>query len=225
MISRRVFLASSAGMLLAGNRRNLLQEAIKRAGGEVALVKAKVLAWTGKAMVSAGGRIVEIGISTRVEPFVRARSDSWLLQDGPSKVRSLIIETDDGWIERDGQRTPMPAEMFAHERAQYALYGLMKLISARDAGARVEPGIEARTLIFHHPLAPVTTFGFASDARLSWATNEVPAADGRGRVRQRFDFSGERMSAGVHWPQRLQIAENGRPYFDLRLDTFNCSEI
>ena len=75
-----------------------------------------------------------------------ARSDSWLLSDGPTKTRSLIIEPEGGWIERDGAQTPMPPAILRHERAQYALYGLMRLVSLSDPGASGLAGPEANTL-------------------------------------------------------------------------------
>lgn len=211
MIDRRLFLASSAGMLVAARRRDLLADAIARAGGQTALARIKTLSWTGRATVSAGGRSVEIGVSTTVTPFVAARSGSWLVQDGPAKTRSLIIQGDQGWIERDGSRTPMPAAMLRHEQAQYALYGLMMLITAHDRGASVKRGPISNTLVIRHPHAPITTFGFTADARRAWAVNRISAADGRGEVDQRFDFSGELESAGVRWHGGSELPKTANP--------------
>jgi len=103
------------------------------------------LQWTGTAKVFAGDRTIDIGVSTRVTPFVRARSDSWLLEQGPSSTRSRIIEPDGGWIERAGKREPMPAAMLRHERRQFAIYGQMQMALARAvAEGRVTiPGSKA----------------------------------------------------------------------------------
>lgn len=120
MIDRRFFVigGSSAALIAARPPASLLDRAIRRAGGAAALQSAQVLHWKGEATVYAGERRVDIGVSTHVEPFVAARSDSWLLSDGPAKTRSLIIEPDRGWIERDGARTLLPGAMLRHERAQ-----------------------------------------------------------------------------------------------------------
>jgi hypothetical protein len=39
----------------------------------------------------------------------------------------MIIEETRGWVERAGQRSPMPPLMFEHERAQFAIHGLILL--------------------------------------------------------------------------------------------------
>ena len=104
----------------------LLQQAIVAAGGEAALSRAQVLAWTGEAVVMADGQRIELGVETRVEPFIRARSDTWLRKPGRSTLRSLEIDGDQGWMTRGGQRTAMPIAMQRHERSQYAVYGLMR---------------------------------------------------------------------------------------------------
>lgn len=114
----------------------------------------------------------------------------------------------------------MPAAMLAHERAQYAIYGSMRLVSLQDKGASWAPGSSPDRLIARHPLALETILGFDTDARLAWATNRISAADGTAMVDQRFGFFGEMENGGVRWPQRLTIAEGGEPYFDLRLKSF-----
>lgn len=98
-------------------------------------------------------RILAIDMVTHAEPIVRARSDSWLTSEGPAHSRSLIVGGEQGWIERNGQRKPMPAAMLAHERAQYAIYGLMRLVSLQDKGASWAPGSSPDRLIARHPLA------------------------------------------------------------------------
>lgn len=225
MVDRRAFVigAASAAVIAARSPASLLDRAIERAGGASALRQARVLRWTGQATVFTGGRLVEIGVSTLVEPFQSARSDTWLLSDGPTKTRSLVIEPQGGWIERDGARTPLPDTMLRHERAQYAVYGLMRLICLYDPGASASAGPAPKTLLARHPHAPETMMGFDDAGRLIWATNTVPEAEGEGTVDQRFAFSGLTLSRGVHWPQRIQIAQHGQPYFDLRLQQFRVA--
>jgi len=201
----------------------LLDRAMARAGGAAALSRAKVLRWTGTAKVFAGARVIEIGVSTTVRPWAGARSDSWLLADGPSKTRTLIIEGAQGWTERAGVRSPMPPAMLAHERAQYALYGLMLLTPLRDRGAKLTVEAGRREITVSHTDAPTTVLIFDPDGRLAGARNDVPSPyPGGAAVHQDFRFEGEIVSRGVHWPRRLTIDQDGKPYFDLTLTTFEA---
>lgn len=113
--------------------------------------------------------------------------------------------------------------MATHERAQYALYGLMLLAPLRDPGAFATPGVERNTLRVGHQGAPETVFGFDDHAALTWATNIVPSAEGGADIRQHFTFEGDIKGGRMRWPQRIKIAQNGSPYFDLQLSTFATS--
>jgi hypothetical protein len=113
--------------------------------------------------------------------------------------------------------------MLTHEREQFAMYGLMRLITLRDPGATFAPlpvtsdgrdGLRVR-----HPRAVPTDLFFAS-GKLVAATNRVDAPDGGARIDQRFEFSGEIMGAGVRWPRSLSLFQSGQPYFSLDLATF-----
>ena len=224
MLNRRAFVIYAAGLTIAARSpASVLDRAIRRAGGSAALRQARALKWKGEATIHAGQRRIDIGVSTHVIPFVSARSDSWLLSDGPAKTRSLIVEPQGGWIERDGKRTPMPDAMLQHERAQYAIYGLMLLVPLSDPGASGVAGPAPNTLLARHPGAPDTTFGLDPDGRLAWASNSVRRPEGEGSVEQRFEFSGSMRDRGVRWPARIEIAQDRLPYFDLRLSHFEIS--
>lgn len=205
----------------------LLQQAIDAAGGEAALSRAQVLAWTGEATVLADGQRIELGVDTRVAPFTKARSDTWVRDPGRNTLRSLEIDGDQGWMTRGGQRTAMPIAMQRHERVQYAVYGLMRLVTLRDAGADVQALPDdaggLRGLRVSHPQAPATDMYFHDDGRLAYLTNSVPAAEGHGSVAQRFDFEGTIEADGVRWPRTLRISQSGKPYFELHLSTFHAT--
>ena len=95
--------------------QNLLQQAIEAAGGEAALMHARVLSWSGEADVYAtADSKIELGAETRIEPFGNARSDTWLRAQGRTTMRRMEIDGDQGWMTRDGKRTPMPAAMLLH---------------------------------------------------------------------------------------------------------------
>lgn len=223
-MDRRTLVIGALAATASGSPGTLLDRAIGKIGGAEALRRVRSLHWRGRASVFAQDKRVDIGVSTQVVPFTWARSDSWLWSKGPAKTRSLIITPDGGWVERDGHRSPMPAPMLEHERAQYAVYGLMLLVSLTDPGASGRSGARPNTLVARHRGAPDTVFGFDPDGRLSWATNSVPEADGRGVVPQQFTFAGHISDAGVRWPARLLIAQRGSPYFDLRIDTFRIND-
>jgi hypothetical protein len=222
-MDRRNFIhVSAAWLLLANAPPRLLDRAMDRAGGYSALHRVRKLTWTGRATITAPqGRTIVIGVRTEVVPFLSARSDSWLLSDGPAKTNTLIIEPSRAWIIRAGRdKQAMPDAMAAHERAQYALYGLMLLAPLDDRGAIVKPRASHDTLEVQHEGAPPTVFGFDDQGKLVWATNEVPSPEGVAVIEQRFTFDGEITSGKVRWPQRIKIEQDGSPYFDLQLDTF-----
>src|SRR5262245_3632749 len=112
MLSRRDFVVVSLAAFAtreafpAGCHPDLLKNAVAKAGGEKVLRSIKELRWQGTAKIFAGNRVIEIGASTVVKPFLSARSDTWLLSDGPEKQRSLILDGEQGWMERNGQRAP-----------------------------------------------------------------------------------------------------------------------
>jgi len=202
----------------------LLQQAIDAAGGEAALTQARVLTWSGSATVFAGDNKIELGVESRVEPFRSARSDTWLLGQGRRTLRTLQIDGDQGWMVRDGKRTEMPAQSLRHERAQYAVYGLMRLVTLRQPGVvlRVLPvdGQGRRGLHVQHPSAPEADIYFDTDGRLAYLTDNVPAPEGEGTLAQRFDFEGSIEGRGVRWPRIVRISQNNKPYFELRLEQF-----
>jgi hypothetical protein len=189
---------------------DLLDRAIEAMGGRTLLSRVKALRWTGTATIEAAGRTLEIEVSTRVEPFVRARSETRLA--GTKDVRTLIIEPDSGWVERKGTRTPLPPAQTTHERQQYGLYGYMLLVRAptRVAGDRLVA--ERRGL-------PPVTFLMEGD----WVTAAdyaVASPDGASTVQQRFLLEGELSDQGIRWPQTITILQDGNPYFTLDLDSF-----
>jgi len=206
----------------------LLERAIAAAGGERALDRARSLSWEGEAEVHAGTTTIPVWVRTRVRPFASAYSTSWRRDETPPRPRQMRIDATGGeLVLPDGTRRPMPEPMLRHERAQFAVYGLMRLLPLREAGVRrapLPPDAQGRPGIrVEHPLAPPADPHFAPDGRLAVLTNRVPAADGNGEVTQRFLFDGTVEAAGVRWPRRLRIEHDGAPYFELRIERFEVS--
>lgn len=208
----------------------LLERAVAAAGGRRALSRARVLIWTGDAVVTAGGRTVRIGLRTVVEPFDYARSESWLADKRPSSQRVLTLDGDAATITRDGKSSPAPPEIAREEKKQYALYGLLRLVTlSADHCALTPPPpdapAEARTALrTSHPEAPETVLYFDEGFKVVAADNHVAAeTPGAKPVAQRFLFSGTMKSRGVRWPKRLVILRDGAPFFDMTLTSFETS--
>jgi len=95
----------------------------------------------------------------------------------------------------------------------------------RDAGVHLrelhadKDGL--RGLHVEHPRAPAADMFFDARGRLAYVTDQVPDPDGNGSVAQRFDFEGSIEAGGVRWPRILRISQNGKSYFELRLQKFS----
>ena len=185
-----------------------------------------MLRWQGDAAVHASGGSVEIGVDTTVVPLRWARSRSWLRSDGPDKSRTMLITEEGGWIGRDGSSEKMPAPFYAHEHAQFAIYGLMLLAPLLERGVRLRTGeAQGGLLALHaeHPAAPPTLLLFEPDGRLAEALNQVPDAEGGADIPQRFIFSRDTVPGPVRWPRRLTLLQRGKPYFELALTRFEAA--
>jgi len=151
-------------------------------------------------------------VNTRIEPFVRARSETKL--SGTDDLRTLIIEPEGGWIERNGTRTPLPRAQAVHERQQYGLYGYMLLV-------RAPTRVVGNHLVAEQPGLPPVTFLMEGDAVMG-ADYAVANPEGTGTVAQRFLLEGEIRDQGIRWPQTVTILQNDKPYFMLDLDSFSA---
>jgi hypothetical protein len=199
---------------------------MRRAGGRRALERVRLLRWEGEAVVHAGGRDVAINVATLVVPFSWARSESWPTAQGRAAARTMVIAEEGGWVERDGRSEPLPPSFVEHERAQFAIYGLMLLAPLLRPPARLTrlPDRDrfARLLAERSP-APPTELRFDRSGRLAEALNQVPDAEGGKAIPQRFVFSEEAMPGRIRWPRELRIEQQGRPYFELRLTRFDAT--
>lgn len=221
-------LAGCAGVAAPrGDGGTTLQRAIDALGGESAIAGAGVLAWRGDAVVFAGGQRIEIAVDTRVVPFEAARSTSWRAALGPTDARTMEITPGGGTVARGEARTPLGPEMLAHERAQFAIYGLMLLLPLREA--RVEsvavpadgPSQVRHALRVRDPRAPESLLMLDARYRLVAIDNQVPApAPGAPAIAQRFRFEGSIDGGAIPWPRRLSIDQDGKRYFELTLREF-----
>lgn len=248
MLTRRTIaaapfaLAACATAPRAPDPMLVLRRAIDAAGGERALRDARVLAWTGEAVIHLDDQDIAIGVDTVVEPFVYARSESWLLSQGRSSTRILEIDQTVGWATRNGERTPLPALQAEHERKQYALYGLMQLVTLLDPAAHLsttlwtpshgDGPVAMNGLDVEHPRAPRTSMYFGDDGLIELVMNSVPHPEVTGaELTQIIGFDGFIEGGGVRWPRQMHIAQGDptrsegigtriKPFFDLTLHSF-----
>ena len=148
-----------------GDASQILGKAIAAAGGEQALAAATVLKWSGKAVIHAGGRRIEIEGRWIVEPPDRAVVATWEVDKGESSTRRLIVNGAEGLMERGGQRMPMPADVLAHERDQFYLYSVMRLLPLREPGVQLSV-LDPRGLLVKPPGVRTSTRS-STRARLS----------------------------------------------------------
>jgi hypothetical protein len=184
-----------------------------------------LIEWEGEATVHDDEREILLGVATAVAPFDWARSASWVRTQGMAAERIMLIRPDGGWTQSDGNWTAMAAPAVAHERAQFALYGLMLLSPLIDPGAAVSRLPDRgglRGLAVSHPKAPPTQLWFDSANRLREARNTVPDPEAGAPVAQLFRFSAETVAGYPKWPRRLSIEQNGEPYFDLAFTRFRA---
>lgn len=188
-----------------------MSRAMSAMGGRGPLGRVKAIGWTGKAHVIAGERVLDLGIETRVEPFVRARSRSWILAQGEASARTLLVDPDAAFVERGGKRTPLPYAQAQNERQQYGVYGYMLLALAPTIAS-------GGKLLAAREGYPPIAFDADASGRINAATYVVAAADGGAPLNERFIFTGSVSDHGIRWPAQIDIAQNGAPFFSLKID-------
>lgn len=219
--------ATAAPSVYAG--RSVLDVAIEAAGGEAALSKVKELEWTGTATINAGGKTTVVEMETVVRPLAHwGRSTSWVKADGPKTARTMQVEQGKGWTVNKVTWTPMPEAQAVHENQQFALYSLMMLTPLKDPAAKVteQPigpdGTRAIKALLANGMGGELEFDASGKLVRAGMAVRDPAGGAQDIV-ETVTFSGELVSNGVKWPKKISILQNGKPYFDLELATFEAT--
>ena len=217
--------AAPAADVYAG--RSVLDAAIAAMGGEAALRQAHELDWTGEATLVAADKTTQLAVQTIVRPFTYARSTSWPKAEGAKAGKTIQMDFGKVWTVNRVTWTPMEAAQEEHEVQQFALYGVMVLTTLKDPGAKVTetaPGKDGtRNLHVEHPKAPPMDLRFDASGKLVRAAGAVrDPKGGAAAIPQVVEFSGEVVSNGVKWPQRITIRQNDAPYFDLQISKFEA---
>lgn len=187
-------------------------------GGRALIERVRSIRWAGSAKVYAGGRTIDLGIETYVEPFVRARSDSWLKSDGRSEKRTLMIEGERGFKVVNGVQSALAPAATLNERQQFGVYGYMLMAGARWE-TRPRGALRGSRAGF-----PAIECRFGKDGRLLSADYLVVPADeaGAGKpIHEYLRFAGTVTDKGVRWPQRLAITQDNHPFFALSIESFS----
>lgn len=199
-----------------------VERAMAAIGGRALIERVRSLRWSGTARIFAGARTIDLGVDTLVEPFVRARSDSWPAGEGRSALRTLMIEGGRGFTVTDGKQSPLAPAATANERQQFAVYGYMLM-----AGARWTAGSNGR-LMGEHPGFPPIELRCGRDGRIRSADYVVASPDEAAApgdpatlIREHFAFAGTVDDKGVRWPRKIAIVQDGKPFFALSIDQFS----
>lgn len=208
---------AAAGCATTAPASGLLERAVEAVGGRAALDAVRELEWIGEATVHFGGQSLELGVDTKVRPFVSATSISWPKAQGRAAARTLIVGPDGGRAITPKGDAPLPAAQLVHERLQFGLYGLMLLPTASISE------LPPDRLLIAHDGAPETEFRFDASGRMIGARNRVPDAEtGTRMIAQDIAFDGVIESNGVRWPKSITIRQDDAPYFDLTVRTFEA---
>lgn len=206
--------------------KSTLDAAIDAAGGEAALTAVKELEWTGKATVTADGKATEVNVLTVVRPQINwFRTTTWTDAQGPKKAKTLQAEMGKSWDVSVVTWNPQSEAQGVHDNQQFSLYKLMLLSSLKEAGATVSEGATTagvRTIKAQLAGGVPAELGFDTTGKLVSASYAVRDPKGGADLAQTVKFAGEVVSNGVKWPKRITIQQNGQPYYDLEIATFDA---
>lgn len=202
----------------------VLNQAIAAAGGERALAAATVLKWSAKAVVHTPQRQIQLEGRWIVQPPDRAIVATWEVDKGESSTRRLIVDGTEGWMERGGQRMSMPADVLAHEREQFYLYSVIRLLPLRENGVRLSAipsqTPHPRALLVQRAGRPDVEAFFDDSGRLARLRTRITDPATKRQVLEDVALEGTIEAAGVRWPRTIRITWDGAPFFDLQLFDF-----
>jgi hypothetical protein len=215
------------GSPAAGTPEAIVERAIERAGGRAALERARALVWEGNASVHVRGRTVDLRGRWAVQPPDSAVVATYERSRGPASVRRLILSGTRGWLERDGQLTPMPPTVLANERDQFYLYNVMRLVPLRAPG--VQLGVAAPDSLGQRGVRvtqagrPDVDIYVDSTGRLAHLRTRVPDAMSGNPAVEDVWLAGTVEADGVRWPRSIRLTLDGAPYFELEIRTLRVT--
>src|SRR6267143_6592174 len=128
-------------------------------------------------------------------------------------ARSLIISGNRGWSRTGRKLTPLGPALVAHERDQFYLYHLMRLVPLRGSAYRLSPpttdSLGHKRIRVSHPGRPSVDLAFDAAANLSDMGDSATDPQSHRAVRQDVRLTGQLSVAGVRWPRRIAITWDG----------------
>lgn len=186
------------------------------AGGEAVLRRVRAVSWSGTARTLLGRIPVDLNVETRIEPFVRSRTDTWLASAGRSTMRTVMIERDSGFLVHEGAQTTLGREQANFERHQMGSYAYLLLAPAFVSAA------SATRLHAAHDGYPPIALTLGRDGRIASADYRIRPTDSDGlSVLQHLTFAGSVTANGVRYPRVITIVQNGRPMSRLTISDFS----
>ncbi|WP_404369772.1 hypothetical protein AB5I39_00150 [Sphingomonas sp. MMS24-J45] len=208
-------IACAALPAAARGRTDAVARALAAAGGEATLRRVRAISWIGTMRMLLGGVAVDLAVEARIEPFGRARFESWLPSDGRATRRTVMIERDGGFVVHAGAQTALSLEQARFQRQQAGAYAYLLLAPAYLSAAN------GSTLNASSDGYPPISLTLARDGRVAAADYRIASPDPDGAaVRQRLSFSGTVASAGVRFPRSISVMQNGRPFSRLTITDF-----
>jgi hypothetical protein len=207
--------------------RNLLSAAIAAAGGAENLARSPALGWHGKASIFIGERTIRIEGEWRTQPPGRAVVETVEIEKGPDSKRMLILNGDRGWIRVGGKDQPMPPAMLMNERDQFYLYYVLRLAPLSDPRFRLsaissDPDGHRGMRVQREGHRDVDVYLDKANRVVRLVTTvHDPQADRD--VNEELRLSGSVEADGVKWPARIQISQDGKPFFDLEVTNFRTA--
>lgn len=190
-----------------------VERAMDSMGGRALLERVRTVRWTGTATVPGSKKARESGVETSFEPFRRAQSQSFLLSEDRTSMRTLLIEGSNGATVIEGRQIAMPPARALYESQQFGAYGYLLMAGvtwSATGGGRLDGT---------HPDFPPITLRCDTAGRVLAADYAISAPDGDGvPIREHFRFSGVVSDKGLNWPKKILITQNGRPYSALVIE-------
>lgn len=186
------------------------------AGGEAVLRRVRAVAWSGTARTMLGKIPVDLTVETRIEPFVRARCDTWLANEGRSTARTIMVERDSGFLVHEGAQTALGYDQARFERQQLGAYAYLLLAPAFVSAA------SATRLNAAREGYPPIALTLSRDGRIAAADYRLTSPGPAGRsIRQHFSLVGSVSAKGVRFPRVITILQDGRPLSRLTIGDFS----
>lgn len=208
-------IAGAASPAVAWSRTDPVARAMSAAGGEAVLRRVRAVAWSGTMRMMLGKVPVDLNVETRIEPFVRGRSDTWLASAGRSTARTVMVERDNAFLVHEGAQTTLTREQARFERQRLGVYGYLLLAPAFVSAA------SATRLNAARDGYPPIALTLARDGRIASAEYQIGVLDRDGlSVRHHFSFVGSVSSSKIRFPRIITIVQDGQPLSRLTIGDF-----